>query len=279
MKKIKSYAKINASLNVLGKLKNNLHKIETLFFFVDLHDEIYISETNGSDHKVVFVGKFSNGIGKNNTINKLLNVLENHNLLKKKYSIKIVKKIPSKSGLGGGSMNAASLLNHFIRNKIVKLNKQKIFDICKIVGSDVILGLDKELKSYNKRNNIYKLRGNLNIKCILIKPNFGCSTKDIYKNVKLFNKPKFRGSNFNYFTLKKMRLLNNDLQKIAFEKYPKLKKIQKNLEKCKGLFFSRMTGSGSCIVGYFTSRISCLNALKLLKKKYKRYWCIETKVI
>mgnify|MGYP001483318387 FL=1 len=133
MKKIKSYAKINVSLNVLGKLKNKLHKIETLFFFVNLHDEIYISETNESDHKVVFVGKFSNGIGKNNTVNKLLNVLENHNLLKKKYSIKIVKKIPSKSGLGGGSMNAASLLNHFIRNKIVKLNKQKIFDICKIV--------------------------------------------------------------------------------------------------------------------------------------------------
>ena len=42
--KIKSHAKINLSLGVLGKLKSKLHKIESVISFIDLHDEIFIQE-------------------------------------------------------------------------------------------------------------------------------------------------------------------------------------------------------------------------------------------
>ena len=44
--KINSYAKINLSLGVLGKLKNKLHRIESLVSFIDLHDEISIKQIN-----------------------------------------------------------------------------------------------------------------------------------------------------------------------------------------------------------------------------------------
>ena len=44
--KIKSHAKINLSLYVLGKLKSKLHKIESLITFIDLHDEITIKKSN-----------------------------------------------------------------------------------------------------------------------------------------------------------------------------------------------------------------------------------------
>ena len=44
--KINSYAKINLSLGVLGKLKNKLHRIESLVSFIDLHDEISIQKIN-----------------------------------------------------------------------------------------------------------------------------------------------------------------------------------------------------------------------------------------
>ena len=43
---IKSYAKINLSLNVLGRINSNLHKIETLVSFIDLNDEINIKKIN-----------------------------------------------------------------------------------------------------------------------------------------------------------------------------------------------------------------------------------------
>ena len=41
----------------------------------------------------------------------------------------------------------------------------------------------------------------------------------------------------------------------------------------------RMTGSGSSILGYFLSKNSAKNAVKLFKKKYKNYWCIISKTI
>ena len=60
--KIKSYAKINLSLNINGKLKSKYHKIESLVSFINLYDAIYLREIKSKKHKVYFKGKFANGI-------------------------------------------------------------------------------------------------------------------------------------------------------------------------------------------------------------------------
>ena len=82
--KIKSFAKVNLTLNVLGRLKSNFHKIESLITFIDLYDEIYIKKSNKRFHNIKFIGEFSRGIKKKNTISKLLNYLDKENILKKK---------------------------------------------------------------------------------------------------------------------------------------------------------------------------------------------------
>ena len=118
--KIKSFAKINLSLGVLGKLKPNLHRIESIISFINLHDEILIKRINNDKHIVIFYGKFSKNITKNNSINKLLYILDKKNILKdKKYLIKVNKKIPLKSGMGGGSMNASSVLRYFMCKRTI----------------------------------------------------------------------------------------------------------------------------------------------------------------
>ena len=115
--KIKSYAKINLALNIIGK-KSSLHRIETLVSFVSLHDEIFVKKIKSNDHKISFEGKFSKNINKQNSISKLLEILEKKKLLNnKKFKIKINKRIPNKAGLGGGSMNAASVLKYFAKKK------------------------------------------------------------------------------------------------------------------------------------------------------------------
>ena len=113
---LKSFAKINLALHVTGKL-TNLHKIESIVKFIDLHDTISINEINSYKHKVSFIGNFSKKIKKDNTVNKLFEILEKKNFLKKKkFQVKIKKNIPQESGLGGGSMNAATILNFLIKN-------------------------------------------------------------------------------------------------------------------------------------------------------------------
>ena len=125
---IKSYAKINLSLGVTKRLKSGYHRIESLVSFINLHDEVKIKKINSKNHKIRFLGKFSEGIKDSNTVSKLLKILDEKKLLKnQKYFIKIKKNIPQKSGLGGGSMNAASILKYLIKKQNLKLPKKSLF--------------------------------------------------------------------------------------------------------------------------------------------------------
>ena len=276
--KIKSYAKINISLKVLGKLKSNLHKIESLVSFINLYDEIFIKKINNKNHKIIFYGKFSKGISKNNTISNLLKIIEKK-LYGQKYLVKVNKKIPQKSGMGGGSMNASSLLKFLIKSQNLNLSFKEISKISSKIGSDVIVGMHRKMSILYGNGNLKNLNKNMNLYTLLVRPNFGCSTKDIYKNVKIFSKPIFKlnkriSINYNFLSH-----LENDLEEPAFRKYPILKKIKIFMKKLDKILFVNMTGSGSTIVGYFISKKATLNAIKILKKKYKNYWCILSKTI
>jgi len=127
---IKSYAKINLSLGVTGRLKSGHHKIESLVSFINLYDEIKIKKIISKKHKIQFFGKFSKGIKKNNTISILLKILDRKKLLNnQKYLIKIKKNIPQKAGLGGGSMNASAIIRFFISRKILNFSKKKTYKV------------------------------------------------------------------------------------------------------------------------------------------------------
>ena len=115
--KIKSYAKINLALNITGK-NLYIHKIESIVAFISLHDDILLKEIKSKKHNISFSGIFSKKIFNNNTVSKLLGLLEKKRLLKdKKFQIKIIKRVPIQAGLGGGSMNAATILIYFIKKK------------------------------------------------------------------------------------------------------------------------------------------------------------------
>ena len=277
--KIKSFAKINLALNVLGKL-SNIHKIESLVAFIDLNDLIYIKKINLDKHQIKFYGKFSYGIKKKNTISNLLKILDDRQILKdQKFEIRIKKNIPPKAGLGGGSMNAATILKYFIDKKIIKITKKQLLAITNFIGSDVILGINTSNTILSSNNVIKRYKNYKKLFTLVVKPNFGCSTKDIYSGVKKFTKSKFNQPQKKMFDTNFLQKLNNDLENIAFKKYPKLKLIKIFIaNQCKPIFV-RMTGSGSAIVAYYLSKKACEKARKIFTKKFKNYWCISSKTI
>ena len=273
---IKSYAKINLNLNIVSKRKiNNLHQIESLVALIDLADEIKISEIRSKKHKVIFRGKYSKGIPKFNTITHLLALLEKEKIIKKKYQILVKKNIPQKSGMGGGSMNAASILSFFLKKKI--LTKKLSEKFAKKIGSDVILGLNKFPKIYLPNGKIRVLKTRIKYYLLLVKPNFGCSTRKVFSSNKVFSKSKL-GKLKN---VSKTMIINseNDLENSAFRLYPNLFKLKNKLLSWKKAEFVRMTGSGSTLVMYFNKEVSAKNALKMSKRKLNNCWCILSKVI
>ena len=277
--KIKSYAKINLALNIIKK-NLNLHKIETIVAFISLFDEIYIKQILSNKHKISFTGQFSKKIGKDNTISKLLKILERKGLLKdKKFKIKIKKNIPSKAGLGGGSMNASSILNFFIKKKIIKSNKKEVIKISNEIGSDVILGLNPMNSILYGNNQIKYFSGCEKFYLLIVKPNFGCSTKEIYSKVKKIDKKRIYNPGKRMFNLSYLKRSSNSLERIVLSKHANLMKIKLFLETLPGSFFARMTGSGSALIAYFKSKKGCEKAKIKFRKKHKNYWCITSKTI
>jgi len=277
--KIKSHAKINLTLNITGK-DSLLHKIVSIIMFTALHDEIFIKMIKSDNHNISFFGKFSPGINMNNTVSKLLSILENRELLRdKKFRIKINKKIPTKAGLGGGSMNAANILKYLIKKKIVKASKKEISEICKLIGSDVILGLKSVNSILTSKDEIKYFKDTQKFNILIIKPNFGCNTKKIYSYVNKFSKPRLTQPNKKMFETKFLIKNYNFLELFAFSRYPKLKILKIYLEKELRPTFVRMTGSGSAIVAYYKSKKKCENAKKKFIKKYKNFWCMASKTI
>ena len=277
--KIKSNAKLNLALNITGK-KKLLHEIESIIGFIDLHDVISINQHNGKKHHISFYGKFSKNIGKKNTVQKLFQILDKENLLKnKKFKVKIKKLIPQEAGLGGGSMNAASVFNYLVKKKIINPNHQKTRSICDLVGSDVILGTISSSCVLSSGGRIKKIYNTPKYYSTLVKPDFGCSTKKIYSAVRKYTKSKYNKPKKNMFGVKYLIDQQNALETIALKKYPKLKKIKLFLESINNPLFVRMTGSGSTIVAYYNSLKSCKLAKAKFKRKYKNYWCVTAKTI
>ena len=277
--KIKSYAKINLSLNITGKTKI-LHKIESIIAFINLYDLISIKRSRLEKHKVSFIGKFSNRICRNNTVIKLLKILEKKKLIEnEKFHIIINKKIPNMSGLGGGSMNAATILRYFMEKKIIKIKEKEANHIAKLIGSDVILGFNNTKSILTSKNKILRYKKIKNFYTLILKTNINCSTKEIFKKVRNFEKPKLNKPSKKMFNLNYLKKMTNSLEPIVFSKYPKLKKVKSDLENLSNPDFVRMTGSGSAIVAYYQSKDRCDHAKKRIIQRYRKCWCITTKTI
>ena len=144
--KLKSYCKINLTLRVLRKLKNGYHQIESLITFNNLYDEISIKKIKSLRDNISFTGQFKNGINKNsNTVTKLLSVLRSEKILNKNYyKINVKKNIPHGSGLGGGSSNAATLMNFFNSQMNLNIKKKKMHEISGKVGFDTAILLSRK---------------------------------------------------------------------------------------------------------------------------------------
>ena len=266
-------------------MQNGYHNIQSLVTFCNLYDSITISNTNHLHDKIFFSGKFNNCIiKKSNTITKLLYLLRKKNFLKKQaFKINIKKNIPHGSGLGGGSSNAATLLNFFNSKMHLRLNKNQIYKISNQIGSDTPINLyKKNTLVTGKKGKLLRFNNKLGLDILIIYPNIICSTKKIYEKNKKFSP---RESQINFNTKNKKKLItylineNNDLESTVIKYYPKIKKVINFIKSQNGCIFSRITGSGSACIGIFSSKKNAIYAKKLIKLKYPKYWSVISKTI
>ena len=276
---LKSFSKVNLSLNVNRKLKNGLHEIQSYYCLINLNDKIKIRKIEKNRDKVVFKGPFAKHIKKsNNSIINLLKLLRKLKLISSCYSVNISKKIPVFSGLGGGTSNAAYVLKFLLKGKVTK---NILIRSEKKIGSDLRLffykqGFLENLKTVKISQKKYKLF------FLLSHPNINCSTREIYSKVKKYSK-KIKLKSYEFNNKKKfieyISSQKNELQSIVEKKYPIVKKLLIDMSAEKGCYFSRISGSGSVCYGLFDNENNAKKALYKIKTKYPKFWLSLAKTV
>ena len=269
---LKSFAKINLTLNVNKKTKNGLHDIQSIYCLVNKFDTINIKKNQNKKYdNVSFTGTYSKYIDRSkNSVKAILDILRNNKLISNYYNIKINKRIPVFGGLGGGTSNAAVLFQYLIKKKIKKDLIQKI---SKNIGSDFFLffykqGFLKDLSTVTKFNQNHQLN------FLLIYPKIKCSTEKIYSKVKRYSKKerlKIESLKSKKKFINHIIKSNNDLQSIVEKEHSIIHKLLLDIYKTKGCFLSRMSGSGSVCYGLFNNNRSSKAALQKLRKKYPKF--------
>ena len=273
---ILSPAKINLYLYVLSKRNDGYHNINSLVQKISLFDIIKLKILDSSEQQSIKFYNY-NIDEKQNTVAKVILLFKKYTKLNFGYDIEIFKKIPIEAGLGGGSSNAATILKFLDFYFSTSLSKENLINIAKKVGADVplflsksglvlIYGIGDKFKEIENYDIPYKW-------ILLIKPNFSLSTKKVYEGLN-FVLTKFN-KNIMEDTLLEIGI--NDLESSAFKYYPELKFLKNFLKNYTDL--ALMTGSGSVIYGAFKNRNDLLKCYSEIKKKFKDYQIIISRLI
>jgi 4-diphosphocytidyl-2-C-methyl-D-erythritol kinase len=270
--RLKSFAKINLCLYILGKRKDGFHEIYTVMQAVGLHD--WLSLYKIPKGVVIQTDNPQLPTGRMNLAYKAAEIFLNQIGIDQGVKINIQKRIPLSSGLGGGSSNAAFTLMGL--NKLFNTNfsKRKLLDMGKQIGSDVPFFFSSgQAVATGRGEKIREVKLPLDYWIVLINPDIEISTSWVYKNFKinltrekkLIRIYKSKKSFFNSVVG-----WENELEKTSVKKYPQLKKLREKLKQI-GAIKTSMSGSGPTIYGIFLNK----PRYKEVKSLYSEKWQVR----
>lgn len=244
--KIKAFAKVNLCLKVYKGLCETKHNIDSIMMiYKKIHDDIFIKKSN--ELYISYKEKNRDIYIPDCLVSKALNYLHCKYDFDMNYNIKIVKKIPFGSGLGGGSADAAAVINYVLQhNKPVQLDLK---EIAIELGSDIPFFLSnlklarvKHLGDYVTPIYNWKPKIELHFSPI------ACETNKIFELLEADQQyiSKVNVDHIIQSHLYKQHYQNvvyNDLTKYIIQNYKELQDIYKS-QPHKSFF----TGSGSTIV-------------------------------
>ena len=268
---IKSYAKVNLGLKILELLPDNYHSIFTIMQEIDLYDNIQIYPNKSQKLTIQCEGSIEVPNNSKNLCMKAAQLIVNNYNINCGLNIALYKNIPTGSGLGGGSSNAAAVLCALNNMFELNISNQRLHDLAFELGCDIPFFINGGIQiSEGKGEKLTKLNIDLsNYFILLIHPKFNVSTKWAYSFFKnnlpnTFDCDKFRS----FQASPDWELFENDFENIIKSTYPEVVKIRKMLESQSSLFVS-LSGSGSTMFGVFENFLKA----DMAYQKFKTYNC------
>lgn len=261
--RVRAFAKINRSLEVLGVRPDGFHELRTVFQSIALHDTIAIRAVPGAFQ--LTCDEPACPADRSNLVWRAAEQVwkaAGRRGAPRGVSIQLTKRIPLQAGLGGGSSDAATALRAL--GRLWRVHPDRVRAIGSALGADIpyffeggtALGLDRG-------DLLFPLVDAPRAWVVLVIPSFGVSTKDAFA---WWDRDGARPAG----------QAINDLQAVVAKRHPEIGRLVRALERA-GASHAAMTGAGSAVFGLFPTRTGAQRAASLISKRGSR--TIVTKTV
>lgn len=278
--KLKSRAKINLSIDVLGKRQDGYHLVEMIMQTIDLYDLIEINE---KDNDQITIKSTSDEIPLdcNNLVYKAANLIKKTFNINKGVEIHIKKNIPVAAGMAGGSSNAAAALVGLNKLWNLDLSNQQLEEIGLKLGADVPFCINGgAVLASGIGEELTPIKGLTKDVCILVcKPDLFVSTKEVYECIDSKDIDKRPNNKFlieclkNEDTRQLAENMFNVLEGVTVDKHPVIQQIKDIMTNNRALG-AMMSGSGPTVFGLYENREDAVKCKAILEKQFKQTFVV-----
>ena len=279
----RAYAKLNLSLDILGRRNDGFHEVAMVMQTVSLYDRITMTFSDRPGVSATSSLRYIPCDQRNLAVKAAMLYFEAIGEPDTGLLIDIEKHIPVGAGMGGGSCDAAAVLRGLNRYYNNRLEIPELKDIAAQIGSDVVFCLVGGTQLATGRGEILSpLPALPDCRIVICKPSFAFSTPEFYAKsdkTKLRHHPDIAGL--------VAALENGDLSGIGRRMYNvfedvndrKLRTISSIKSKLidYGAIGAVMTGTGSAVFGLFAPDADTDAAWRELENEYG--FCISTRPV
>ena len=302
LRRVKCPAKINLGLQVLGRRPDGYHELRTVFQTIALHDELHLEEEKAAATAKVELsvcggvegdGDAAEAIGLPNLASVAAEAVLKELGMRRMVRLALYKKIPPGSGLGGGSSDAAAVLQALPAWLGRPLALERRLALAAELGADVPFFLvGGQAIGLGRGTEVYPLPEVPALPLVVVHPGLYVSTVDAYRRLdQARGNPKPLGpvaltsataapTIFSFCAIvcnRRWDRLENDFERVVFSTYPELARLKTALTRA-GASAALLSGSGSAVFGVFDSGTAARHAAARLRRRWPRWqvWVTRT---
>jgi 4-diphosphocytidyl-2-C-methyl-D-erythritol kinase len=255
---IRAYAKINLTLDVLGRRSDGYHELATVMQTVDLYDTICLTDTQ--DERVQMICSNAELSNENNLASRAARMMQQYLSSPRGVRIELYKRIPTAAGLGGGSSDAAAVLLALRQWWQLPLSAQDLLAMAASLGSDVPFFLSGGLALCEGRGErVTSLAPYWPAQMrwlLLLKPAIGVSTASVFRQLPTSDYTDGTHTQavcaaLNTGQNPAWEHLHNSLERSVLDQYPPVAQTRKALLDA-GAPLVRLSGSGPTLFAAFS---------------------------